>query len=74
MKEHCRLGDIGPLELELVAFKHDVSEPEAKDFVGFLEKLAGYGVLLIEVVTHAYELGTLAGENVCCHIWLKAHP
>lgn len=66
VEEHCGLGDGGLAKLLVSAVEHNVGNIEAEYFVGFLKKLTGYGMLLIEVVAHSYELGALSGEDICC--------
>ena len=67
MEEYGRLGHLGLLEVVLGAFKHKVGDSETENFVGFLKKFAGFGVVVVEVFAHTYKLSALAGENECFH-------
>ncbi len=67
MDKYGRLGDGGFAEVFIGALEHEVGDAETEDFVGFFEEFACLGAGFVEVFTHAYELGALAGENVCFH-------
>ena len=67
VEEDGGLGDGGLTEVFVGAVEHEVGDAEAEDFVGFLKHVAGYGVVVVEVFAHAYELGALAGEYKCFH-------
>ncbi len=58
-------------EIFRCAFEHQVGDAEAEDFVCFFKEFAGFGVVVVEVFAHAYELGALPGENVCFHSFLN---
>ena len=57
------LGVFGLLEGLGGAFEDEVREMEAEGFVGFFEDGFGGGEVLVEIETHAYGLGALAGEE-----------
>lgn len=67
VEEDGGLGDGGLTEVFVGAVEHEVGDAEAEDFVGFLKHVAGYGVVVVEVFAHAYELGALPGEYKCFH-------
>ena len=68
MEEHGWLRHFRLLQLFVSAFEYDVRDSETKDVVGFLKKLFSYGVLLVKVLAHSYELGTLPGKYKCFHV------
>ena len=67
VEEYCGLGHFGLLEVVFSAFKHEVGDAEAEDFVCFFKEFACGGVVVVEVFAHAYELCSLAGKNKCVH-------
>ena len=68
VKEYCRLRHAGLLQLLVCTVEHDISDAEAKDFVGLLEEVLSNGMIFIEVFAHSDELGTLTGKYVSFHI------
>ena len=67
VEEDCGLCHLGLLEFVISSFKHNVGYPVAKYFVGFLEKLFGFRVVVVQVFAHTRELCSLSRENKCFH-------
>ena len=62
MEKHCRLGDLGLLEVVGCAFKHHVGNIKSENLIGLVEHLAGLGIILVKILAHAGELRSLAGK------------
>ena len=70
MKEYCRLGNLGFLQLIVGSGEHDISNLEAENLVGLIKKFFCQCVVIVEILTHTYELRTLSRENKCFHFIL----
>ena len=70
VEEYCRLSHGGLTEVFVSAGKHEVGDAEAENVVGLFEELTRFGVVVVQVFAHSYELGALAGEYVCFHYGL----
>ena len=64
VQEDGRLGHLGLLEVFGGAGKHQVSDTETDNLVGGLEHIATQFVIIVEILTHAYELSSLTRENI----------
>ena len=67
MDKDSGLGNGGLAEIFVGTGKHEVGYAESEDFVGFLEKRAGFGVVVVELFAHADELRSLTREYICFH-------
>ena len=71
MQEDRGLGHFRLTEILFSAVKHEISDAETEHFIGLLEELAGFGVVVVEIFAHADKLRTLTGEYICFHIQIK---
>ena len=65
MDKDGRLSDSGLLQLLLRAVKDDLTQTEAEDLIRTIKEAHRLRIIIIHGHTHAYVLGSLAGENVC---------
>ena len=56
MEEYSRLGNLGFLQLIVGSGEHDISNIEAENLVGLIDKFFCQCVVIVEVLTHTYEL------------------
>ena len=61
------LGNVGLFQVVVGAVKHQIGDAKAKNFVGFLKKFFGRGMVIVKIFSHSYKLGALTRENVCFH-------
>ena len=70
MQEDCRLRDLCLLQVIVGAFEHDIRDSVTQNLVGFLKKFLSCCVVVVEILTHPYELSSLSGKNKCFHFFL----
>ena len=70
MEEYSRLGNLSFLQLIVGSGEHDISNLEAENLVGLIKKFFCQCVVIVEILTHTYELRTLSRENKCFHFIL----
>ena len=67
VKEYGRPRHLGLLQVLLGSVEHQVCDAEAKDLVGFLKQIAGFGIVVVQVLAHSHKLGTLARKYIRFH-------
>ena len=59
----AKLRHLRLLKVVFCTVEHKVGDVETEDFVCLVEELSRFGVVFVEVFTHAYELSALAGKT-----------
>ena len=71
VEENSRLGYFGFFQLFGCAVEEDVRDAEAQNLIGFFEIGFGFGVLFVQIFTHADKLCSLSGKYKCFHLFLS---
>ena len=71
VEEDCRLSHLSLFQVIFCTLEHHVGDAEAENFICFLKKFLCFGIVVVEVLAHAYELGTLARKYICFHYLKK---
>ena len=69
MDEYGGLCNLSLAQVFISTFKHEVSDAETKNLVGLFKHFVSYGIVIIQVFAHSYELGTLSWKNKSFHIY-----
>ncbi len=72
MQENGRLCHLGLLKVFRSTLKHQVSDTETENFICFFKERTGLFVVVIQILTHAHKLSTLARKYECFHNQLIA--
>ena len=67
-----RLCHLGLLKVFRSTLKHQVSDTETENFICFFKERTGLFVVVIQILTHAHKLSTLARKYECFHNQLIA--
>ena len=67
MKENGRLCHLRLLQVLVCTFEHDVGNAITQNVVSLLKQIFCCGVVVVQVLTHTYELCSLSGKNKCFH-------
>ena len=68
MEEHGRLSNLSLLEFIVGTVEHNVGDAITENIISFLKKLFCLWIVVVEVFTHTYELGSLSGKYKCFHL------
>ena len=70
MEENGRLSHLRLLQFISRSIKHDVSYPKSENLICFVKEFLCQCVVLVQILTHSYKLGTLPWKYKCFHCQL----